>query len=136
MNKKYKTIFSIVLFVILSFTFTTTFAIEKMTYNQLEPGVFGGTDTTDLGTYIGNMFDLLIAIAVVLAVVMIIIGGFEYMTTDSWQKKSDGIKRIKDAFWGLGLALAAYLILWTINPCLIDFVGQKGCDSQNQILKK
>ena len=138
MTKKYKKYLIIIFSIILGFTFTTAFAIEKITYNQsnmLEPGVFGGTKTDSLKNYIGGMFDLLIAIAVVLAVVMIIIGGFEYMTTDSWQKHSQGIERIKDALIGLGLALVAYIILWTINPCLVDFTKQNGCEQINTLLQ-
>ena len=127
---------------VLGFFYTITFAkVEKIEYTLLEPGVFTGSasssaaNTTDLISYIGSMFDLLIAVAVVLAVVMIIIGGFEYMTTDAWGKKDDGKKKIKDAFWGLALALAAYLILYTINPCLVQFTGSNGCEQVNKLLE-
>jgi hypothetical protein len=102
---------------------------------MLEPKLFKGVDVSNLSTYIKSLFDFLIAVAVALAVIMIIIGGFEYMTTDSWKGKSDGINKIKDALWGLALALLAYLILWTINPCLVDFTGGNGCSTPNQLLK-
>ena len=136
MNKKYKKIFIAVSLIILSVTFIPVFAIEKLEYEFLEPGVFGDqiTKTTSLSTYVGQMFNLLIAIAVALAVIMIIIGGFEYMTTDSWGGKDEGKKKIKDAFVGLGLALISYLILYTINPCLVQFTGGEKCDEKNQIL--
>ncbi len=102
---------------------------------MLEPGAFKDVNPSTLSGFISGLFNLLIAVAVVLAVLMIIIGGFQYMTTDSWQKKSDGLQKVKDAFIGLGMALLAYLILWTINPCLVEFSGGKGCSETNKIIQ-
>lgn len=137
-KKQYKKIYYLILFAFLNPFYTLTHAATKLEYssgNMLEPKLFKGVDVSNLKTYIGSLFDFLIAVAVVLAVIMIIIGGFEYMTTDSWKGKSDGIGKIKDALWGLALALLAYLILWTINPCLVDFTGSSGCSTTNQLLK-
>ena len=86
-------------------------------------------------TLLGYVFNFGLAIAVVLALVMIIWGGIEYMTTDSWEGKNDGKTRIQNALYGLGLALASYLILYTINPCLVQFVPTPGgCTSTNTFL--
>jgi len=108
-------------------------------YTPLEPNAFAGFNTTSptgnsLADFLGNVFSFGIAAAVVLALIMIIWGGIEYMTTDSWQNKDDGKKRIQDALLGLGLALISYLILFTINPCLVDFMGNKGCNTTNTFL--
>lgn len=66
------------------------------------------------------LFNLAIAIAAVMAVFMIVLGGFTYMTTDSWQKKTDGRQTVTNAVLGLLLALGSFLILRTINPKLVE----------------
>lgn len=76
---------------------------------------------TDLNTYIPGIFNLAIGIAGVLAVLMIVIGGVEYMTTDAITGKSEGKERINNAFWGLLLVLVSYILLRTINPELTTF---------------
>ena len=70
--------------------------------------------------YIIYMYNLFIAVAAVMAVFMIVLGGFEYMTTDALQKKSDGRKKIQNAIYGLILILCSYLILRTINPAFVS----------------
>ncbi len=65
-------------------------------------------------------FNLLIALAAVSAVFMIVWGGFQYMTTDSWQGKSEGISKAKNAILGLVLVLCSFLILKTIDPRLVE----------------
>jgi hypothetical protein len=67
-----------------------------------------------------GVFNLLISLAAVFAVLMIVIGGFQYMSTDAIQGKSAGRERIKNAIFGLILVLGAYLILYTINPKLLE----------------
>jgi hypothetical protein len=54
-------------------------------------------------------------------VLMIVIGGMEYILGATPFQKGDGKERIINAFTGLILALAAYLILVTISPRLVDF---------------
>ncbi len=104
----------------------------------LEPGAFPGLNTSspDLGSFLASVFNFAIAAAVALTLVMIIIGGIEYMTTDAWDKKEHGKERIWGALKGLGLALVSWLILYTINPCLVDFFGVKagGCKTANTLI--
>ena len=56
----------------------------------------------------------------VLAMVMIVIGGIEYMTSELVSSKKAGIERITNAILGLLIALTAFLILNTINPNLLN----------------
>ncbi len=93
-------------------------------------------NTTNLGSFLGNIFNLGIAIAVALSVIMITVGGIQYMTTDSWMKKEEGKERIKNAFYGLALALISWLILFTINPCLVEFSASENCKSNNSLISK
>jgi RHS repeat-associated protein len=50
---------------------------------------------------------------------MIVIGGFQYISSDAIMKKSEGKQRIQDAVIGLVLVISAWLILNTINPNLV-----------------
>jgi len=69
--------------------------------------------------YLPFAFNLLIGLSAAFAVVMIVIGGFQYMTTDAIQAKSAGKERIKNAVLGLVLVISAWLILNEINPELL-----------------
>ncbi|KKT75271.1 MAG: hypothetical protein UW71_C0005G0026 [Parcubacteria group bacterium GW2011_GWB1_44_7] len=80
-----------------------------------------GKPLTNTGEYIKGAFNLAIGIAAVLAIIMIIIGGIQYMGTESIGGKGAGLKKIKDAVLGLLLALGSYVLLFTINPSLVNF---------------
>ena len=72
-----------------------------------------------LGQYLNIIIKLAIGIAAVLAVVLIVMGGIQYMTTELVSGKEEGKKRITNAVLGLLVALGAWLILFTINPDLL-----------------
>ena len=72
-----------------------------------------------LDQFIGYAYKFMLALAVALAVFMITIGGFEYMTSAVPGVKSGGLTKLQDAIMGLLLALCAYLILYTIDPTLV-----------------
>lgn len=78
----------------------------------------GFTENPDLGGWLKSLFTILIAIAGILALIMIIVGGVTYMTSDAFGKKQDGKMYIINAIAGLILALGAWVILNTINPDL------------------
>jgi hypothetical protein len=95
-------------------------------YTLLEPLPLGGdltqaSKTVDLGTYIPALVKLIIGIAGALAVLRIVMGGITYMTSDAFDKKSDAKETINNAIIGLLLAMSAYVILYTINPNLVNF---------------
>ncbi len=71
--------------------------------------------------YIPNIFTLLIGLAGVLAVLMIVIGGVQYLSTDAIGGKSEAKEKITNAILGLLLAIGAYIILYTINPNALTF---------------
>ena len=123
---------------------TTSYAEE---YKLLEPlpcieGVSNCTPgqmqkEIDLNSYILYVYKFSIAIAVFLAIVMIIWGGFLTMTSEIPYIKSDGKSKIKNAITGLTLVLVSYLILATIDPRLVNIdskiepikINQKDLDS-------
>jgi hypothetical protein len=98
-----------------------SFALE---YNALEPEAFkefNKSGDTKLAQFLSQAFSFGLAIAAALSVIMIVWGGVQIMTTDSWTGKSSGKQKIWDAIWGLLLALVSWLILYTINPDILKF---------------
>ena len=73
-----------------------------------------------LSNYLNPMIKIFIALCAVLSVVMIVIGGLEYMTSELITSKEEGKKRIGEALFGLIIALGAWALLFTINPDLLN----------------
>jgi hypothetical protein len=73
---------------------------------------------TPLNKVLNQLFYIGLVAAIILAIVMIIRGGIEYMTVDSITSKESGKKRVQAALGGLVLAFSAILILNTVNPGL------------------
>jgi type IV secretory pathway VirB2 component (pilin) len=78
------------------------------------------TGSDALSKYLNLMIKLFIGICAVLAVIMIVMGGIEYMTSELISSKQAGKDRILHAIFGLILALGAWTILNTINPKLLN----------------
>lgn len=77
----------------------------------------------NVGDYFNIIFKLAIGLCAVLAVVMIVIGGVQYMGNESIFGKTEAKSRITAAILGLLIALSSYALLNTINP---DLLGGKG----------
>ncbi len=114
------------IFFILSFFFLIPlFVSAQMTVtDQIIPSnLFSGQPISKL---LNQLFYIGLVFAVMLALIMIIRGGVEYMTIDAITSKERGKQRIKAALGGLLLAFSAILILNTISPGLtslrIEFV--------------
>ena len=82
--------------------------------------IAGDPTKASLESYIPGLFNLIIGLAAVLAVGWIIWGGIEYITTDSWNGKQEGKNRIWNAVIGLFIVITSWLILFTINPNLLN----------------
>lgn len=97
----------------------------NFTYTLLQPLPTEGVplnENVTLTEYLTWVYRFALAMAGFLAVLMIVIGGVEYIASGANEKlRSDAHSRIENALWGLALALAAYLILYTINPKLVNF---------------
>lgn len=104
---------------------TVVLALDYVPLAPLPVGEGGASLTTvtaaSTGQYIKGAFNLAIGIAAALAIIMIVIGGIQYMGTESIGGKGAGLKKIKDAVLGLLLALGSYILLFTINPALTNF---------------
>lgn len=80
----------------------------------------GQLKTVNFETYVQYIFNLIIAVSAVAAVLVIVWGGFKYVTTDSFQGKSEGKQVIWQAVQGLILVLCSFIILRTIDPRLVS----------------
>lgn len=93
-------------------------------------------DVPWIGEYFAAIFNWLMAIVGGVATVMVMIGGFIYLTAAGDQGRVSKAKEmISNALVGLLLAVGSYLILYTINPDLVSFksirldiIGRKGMD--------
>ena len=77
-----------------------------------------------IGQYVAGVYTFLLSIVGVVAAAMMIIGGFQYLTSAGDKTRiAKGKKRIVDALIGMVLAFGSYLMLYTINPALVTFSG-------------
>lgn len=127
----------ILLMAVLIFSITSSLVTAQLEYTPLTPipGTTQGDCSVDdqgriikpdeckvpVTSYIPNIFTLLIGLAGVLAVLMIVIGGVQYLSTDAISGKSEAKERITNAILGLLLAIGAFVILNTINPDALKF---------------
>lgn len=97
-------------------------SLEDDCYSLLAPlgEDFKKVEGITIGGYVNKMVGIIIAVAGVLAVVMLVVGGVQYMTTDALAGKTNARETITKALLGLILALGSYLILRTINPNLLN----------------
>jgi hypothetical protein len=112
---------------------TTTPTYSASSYELITPiGNISSVKDQDAGGLSG-FFNLLIKIAIALAgaiaVIMIIVGGIQYMGTDSIWEKGESVSRMTGAVGGIILLLCSYIILYTINPDLVNIkIGIKKVD--------
>lgn len=78
------------------------------------------TGDASIGSVLNGLFRIVIVMAGLLAVIYIVIGGFEYMVSGARAEKKDGKERIQSAVIGLILLLSSYIILNVINPDILD----------------
>lgn len=99
--------------------------LDTSTYKLLAPipGLSDTIATNNIGDYFNKIFVVAIGLCGALAVIMIIIGGIQYMGDESIFGKTEAKGHIMSAILGLLIALGAYVLLNTINP---DLLGKKG----------
>lgn len=92
----------------------------------------GQEQTSDLVEYLNSIYTFGIAISAILALFMVTLGGFRYIISSAGNasKAGDAKDMIFSAIYGLILALVAWLILFVINPDLIEgaITGTKNLD--------
>jgi len=94
-----------------------------------------------MGQYIAAVYRYSVGIAAVLAVVMIMVGGFTWLVSGGSPDKIGRAKEfIVSALIGLALALFSYVILYTINPRLVNItsigIGVTEIERESKILEE
>ena len=85
------------------------------------PGMSNVSSSTPPGAYIGAFYNFALMISGILALGAIVYGGVLYaMSAGNSSKQSEGRAWITSALTGLLLLGGAYLILYTINPNLVE----------------
>lgn len=94
-------------------------AAAEPTYTLISP--FGNllSGSVNLTRYLEGIIVVIISIAGVLAVVMIVVCGIKMMLSGSASGKSEAKECIWNAIFGLLIAIAAWALLFTINPDLL-----------------
>lgn len=93
-----------------------------LTYVPLEPlNNASATTYNSLSAYLNLVFNILLSIGGMIAVVTLVLGGITYMVSEIVDKKSEARKRMQAAIIGLLLLLGCWLILHEINPNLTQF---------------
>ncbi len=108
-------------------------ALGQSAFQPLVPDIpfIGNADWTGRGFtgLLQALIGISVGLAAVLAVVMLAVGGFKYMTTDSAFRLGDAKEQIVNAIVGLLIVLTAVLILNTINPQLTSLDVFRGINS-------
>ena len=73
-----------------------------------------------LPQYLNNLFSLALTVGAMAAVLRLVWAGYLYMGSDIWAKKDKAKQIITDTIIGLLLLLGIYLILFQINPCILN----------------
>jgi len=76
-----------------------------------------------LGAYVSGVYKYLIGFALTIAIVMIMVGGLQYVLGASSGDVKNGKKRMTDAIEGFVLLMFVYVVLYTVNPETTLFKG-------------
>ena len=100
---------------------------QNMTYVPLEP-LPGGvnlyqTGSVNLGLLLNEILKILVIAGAFMAVGSMVFWGIMYMTSEVPGVKSNAKGRVTRVLWGMLLLLGAWLILYTINPQLLNFTN-------------
>lgn len=115
---------------------------------QLSIKIGGSSVVSNIGDYIKTVYIYLIGIGGIVAVVLILKGGFEYVTSaGSPERVTSAKSTITSALIGLFLLLGSYTMLYTINPDLLQLklprvfmlraitLGTDWCKDQPEVAK-
>ncbi len=113
--------FSLIALPLFSFFSATAVALAAATDEFVPLAPIPGVIQEGLGfqQFLSGAFTLGVIVAAFLAVIMIVVGGLEYMMSEAVTSKEDAKDRITSAVLGLLLILFSYILLYTINPDII-----------------
>jgi hypothetical protein len=105
-----------------SFSAVPVFAFAQTVISPAIPGMTTAvTTSTSPGEFVGGFYNFALMIGGVLAFGAIVYGGVLYAASaGNPSKQSEGKEWVKSALLGLLLLAGAYLILYTVNPNLVN----------------
>jgi hypothetical protein len=117
----------IIFFMFFIFSFLPLVSFAQNVTTSAKSGGGGGAEYTPIAKnfftegisfekMLERIFQVSIILTIVLVVIMIIVGGVEYMGSESVFKKGEGKERIFAAISGLLIALVSILLISTILP--------------------
>lgn len=95
-------------------------AIPGLTFDKAVSSL-GVVNSNFIGTYVTGVYKFLIGFAMTVAIVMVMIGGVQYVVGASTGEIGKAKDRIGNAITGFVLLLFVYVILFTVNPNLTVF---------------
>jgi len=97
------------------------YCYDQPTGVRIAVPIAGVNEVRDIGSYIALLYNYLVGAAVLLAIVMIMYGGFRWIFQGGGGvgKVTEAKKTIIGAVIGLVIALFSYTLLNTINPALV-----------------
>jgi len=121
MKIKSKKIFIILLFISYGLLLISLNSQAGYKISVTLPGGPTAGEEPGLTEYVRYIYLFGLSLISITALGALVYGGFTYMLSDTITSKDDAKKYIWGAISGLVLALAAYLILNTINPDLVNW---------------
>lgn len=73
-----------------------------------------------LAQYITGIYRYVLGIVTIVAIIMVIYGGFKYLLSGTVKGVSDGKEILKDVVAGMAVLFCAYVFLYFINPKLVQ----------------
>jgi hypothetical protein len=91
------------------------------TYTPLEPLSPAQSGTLSMADFVKELFRILFSISGLIAVVALTAGGIQYMVSEVPGVKAASLDRIKASMYGILILIGSYMLLYTINPQLLEF---------------
>lgn len=98
-------------------------------YVPLQPIPGTPPGNSDFKTYLIAAFKIGISVAGVLSVLMLVIAGFQYATTDAFSGKEESKAKMTNVVAGLVLILVSYILLNTVNKDTVSLKLDFGAES-------
>jgi len=119
-TKKQNIIVLIVLVVVAVFFFSGVVRVLAQEYVSLSPlpGV-ENVDTSNPSEYFGNILKVMVGVAGILAVIVVMFYGLQYMLSNSEGGKTAARIGISSVVFGIFIILLSYVVLSVINPDLV-----------------
>ena len=89
-------------------------------FGQNGENITGPNFQSNFQRYLLAVYRTGIGIAGILSVLMLVVAGFQYSTTDAISGKEEAKGKITNVLWGLGLILVSYLMLNTVNKATLS----------------